>query len=171
VIGRCREAPRARKELKSAGEQIEQLQRQALRVLRSSVWSDRERDRFEAECSRDLEASPVIGRKLQNERLPCEPPTPTAERDPLLDSPRFRRRAKLSEVVRADGADASHLHGLDTLVAHARPPRCPRGRPGRAYVAADGPQYATARASTDCRGPRRQINRQRIRRRTVHTKR
>ncbi len=55
------------KKLKAAGEQIEQMQRQALGALRSSGWEDRERQRFEADLSRDMKAAAVIGRKLQND--------------------------------------------------------------------------------------------------------
>jgi hypothetical protein len=53
--------------LRTAGQQIEQLQRQALGALQSSGWNDRERQRFEAELSRDLKAAVAIGRKLQDE--------------------------------------------------------------------------------------------------------
>lgn len=55
------------KKLKAAGEQIEQMQRQALGALRSSGWEDRERQRFEADLSRDMKAAAAIGRKLQND--------------------------------------------------------------------------------------------------------
>lgn len=53
--------------LKNAGQQIEQLQRQAMGALQSSGWNDREREHFEAELSRDLKAAATIGRKLQND--------------------------------------------------------------------------------------------------------
>jgi hypothetical protein len=53
--------------LKTAGQQIEQLQRQAMGALQSSGWNDRERERFEAELSRDLKTAASIGRKLQND--------------------------------------------------------------------------------------------------------
>lgn len=53
--------------LKNAGQQIEQLQRQAMGALQSSGWNDRERERFEAELSRDLKAATAIGRKLQSD--------------------------------------------------------------------------------------------------------
>jgi hypothetical protein len=53
--------------LKNAGQQIEQLQRQALGALQSSGWNDRERERFEAELSRDLKAAAALGQKLQND--------------------------------------------------------------------------------------------------------
>ena len=55
------------RKLKNSGQQIEQLQRQALAALQSSGWNDRERERFEAELSRDLKAAAAIGQKLQNE--------------------------------------------------------------------------------------------------------
>jgi hypothetical protein len=53
--------------LKNAGQQIEQLQRQAMGALQSSGWNDRERERFEAALSQDLKAAAAIGRKLQND--------------------------------------------------------------------------------------------------------
>jgi hypothetical protein len=53
--------------LKNAGQQIEQLQRQALGALQSSGWNDRERERFEAELSRDLKAAATVGQRLQND--------------------------------------------------------------------------------------------------------
>jgi hypothetical protein len=53
--------------LKKSGEQIEQMQRQALGALQASGWNDRERQRFEADLSRDLKAASAIGRKLQND--------------------------------------------------------------------------------------------------------
>ena len=53
--------------LKNAGQQIEQLQRQAMGALQSSGWNDRERERFEAALSQDLKAATAIGRKLQND--------------------------------------------------------------------------------------------------------
>jgi hypothetical protein len=55
------------KKLKSSGEQIEQMRREALGALQSSGWNDRERQRFEAVLSRDLKAAAAIGRKLQND--------------------------------------------------------------------------------------------------------
>ena len=55
------------KKLKNAGEQIEQMQRQALGALHASAWNDRERQRFEADLTRDLKAATAIGRKLQND--------------------------------------------------------------------------------------------------------
>jgi hypothetical protein len=55
------------KKLKNAGEQIEQMQRQALGALQSSGWNDSERQRFEADLSRDMKAAAAIGRKLQND--------------------------------------------------------------------------------------------------------
>ena len=55
------------KKLKNAGDQIEQMQRQALGALQSSGWNDRERQRFEADLSRDLKAITTISRKLQND--------------------------------------------------------------------------------------------------------
>ena len=55
------------KKLKSSGDQIEQMQRQALGALQASGWNDRERQRFEADLSRDLKAVSAIGRKLQND--------------------------------------------------------------------------------------------------------
>jgi hypothetical protein len=55
------------KKLKSSGDQIEQIQRQALGALQASGWNDRERQRFEADLSRDLKAVSAIGRKLQND--------------------------------------------------------------------------------------------------------
>lgn len=53
--------------LRNAGQQIEQLQRQALGALQSSGWNDRERERFEAQLSSDLKAAATIGRKLQTD--------------------------------------------------------------------------------------------------------
>lgn len=53
--------------LKNAGQQIEQLQRQAMGALRSSGWNDRERERFESALSQDLKAAAAIGRKLQSD--------------------------------------------------------------------------------------------------------
>jgi hypothetical protein len=53
--------------LKSSGDQIEQLQRQALGALQASGWNDRERQRFEADLSRDLKAVSAVGKKLQND--------------------------------------------------------------------------------------------------------
>ena len=53
--------------LKSAGTQIEQLQRQALGALQASGWNDSERQRFEADLARELKAAVAIGRKLQND--------------------------------------------------------------------------------------------------------
>lgn len=55
------------KKLKSAGEQLEQMQRQALSSLQSSGWDDPERQRFEADLSRDLKTVTTIGRKLQHD--------------------------------------------------------------------------------------------------------
>jgi hypothetical protein len=55
------------KKLKSAGDQIDQSQRQALGALRSSGWNDRERERFEADLSHDLKTACAIARKLQND--------------------------------------------------------------------------------------------------------
>jgi hypothetical protein len=55
------------KKLKKAGEQIEHMQRQALGALQASGWNDRERQRFEANLSRDMKAASAIGRKLQND--------------------------------------------------------------------------------------------------------
>lgn len=55
------------KKLKRSGEQIEQMQRQALGALRSSGWNDRERQRFEAALSRDLKAATAIARKLRGD--------------------------------------------------------------------------------------------------------
>ena len=55
------------KKLKSSGQQIEQMQRQALGALQSSGWNDRERQRFEAALSQDLKTASAIGRKLQND--------------------------------------------------------------------------------------------------------
>lgn len=55
------------KQLRKAGEQIEQVQKQAMNALRSSNWEDKERQRFEAELSRDLKAAAAIGRKLRDE--------------------------------------------------------------------------------------------------------
>lgn len=53
--------------LKNAGQQIEQMQRQALGALNSSGWDDNERRRFEADLQRDLKSAAAIGRKLQND--------------------------------------------------------------------------------------------------------
>lgn len=55
------------KKLRSLGEQIEQMQRQALGALQASGWNDRERQRFEGDLSRDLKAASAVGRKLQND--------------------------------------------------------------------------------------------------------
>jgi hypothetical protein len=55
------------KKLKAAGNQIEQLHRQALGALQSSGWDDGERRRFEADLSRDLRSAAAIGRRLQND--------------------------------------------------------------------------------------------------------
>lgn len=55
------------KKLKNAGQQIEQMQRQALHALQASGWSGTERQHFEANLSRDLKAAVVIARKLQND--------------------------------------------------------------------------------------------------------
>ena len=55
------------KKLKASGQQMEQLQRQALGALQSSGWNDRERQRFEADLSRDHKSATAIGRKLQND--------------------------------------------------------------------------------------------------------
>ncbi len=55
------------KKLKNSGDQIEQLQRQALGALQASGSNDHERQRFEADLSRDLKAAFAIGRKLQND--------------------------------------------------------------------------------------------------------
>jgi len=55
------------KKLKRAGEQLEQMQRQALSALQSSGWDDRERQRFEADLSRDLKTVTTISKKLQND--------------------------------------------------------------------------------------------------------
>jgi hypothetical protein len=55
------------KKLKSTGDQIEQMQRQTLGALQASGWDDRERQRFEADLSRDMKAVAAIGRRLQND--------------------------------------------------------------------------------------------------------
>lgn len=55
------------KQLRNAGQQIEQMQRQALGALQSTNWKDRERERFEAALARDLKAAAAVGRKLQSE--------------------------------------------------------------------------------------------------------
>lgn len=55
------------KKLKSAGQQIEQMQRQAIGALQSSGWNDSERQRFEAALSQDLKSAAAIGRKLQTD--------------------------------------------------------------------------------------------------------
>jgi hypothetical protein len=55
------------KKLKSVGDQIEQMQRQALGALQASGWEDRERQRFEAELARDLKAATALARRLQND--------------------------------------------------------------------------------------------------------
>ena len=72
------------KKLKSSGEQIEQMHRQALGALQASGWNDRERQRFEADLSRDLKAAAVIGRKLQSDY-----PTTLERKAQALDD--FRR--------------------------------------------------------------------------------
>jgi len=53
--------------LKNAGQQIEQLQRQALGALQSSGWNDRERERFEADLARDLKTAAALGQRLQTD--------------------------------------------------------------------------------------------------------
>lgn len=53
--------------LRVSGQEIEQLQRQALSALQSSCWEGSERQRFESELSRDLKAAAAIGRKLQTD--------------------------------------------------------------------------------------------------------
>lgn len=53
--------------LKRAGQEMEQLQRQAMGALQGSGWNDRERDRFEAALSGDLKTATALGRKLQND--------------------------------------------------------------------------------------------------------
>lgn len=55
------------KKLKNAGDQIEQMQRQALGALRSSGFEGPDRQRFEADLSRDLKAASTVARKLQND--------------------------------------------------------------------------------------------------------
>lgn len=55
------------RKLMAAGQQMEQMQRQALAALRSSGWEDGERQRFEAELSRDMKSVTNIARKLQND--------------------------------------------------------------------------------------------------------
>lgn len=55
------------KKLKAAGDQIEQMQRQALGALQSSGWNDSERQRFEADLSRDMKGAAAIGKRLQND--------------------------------------------------------------------------------------------------------
>lgn len=55
------------KQLKSAGDQLEQVQRQALAALRSSGWEDRERQRFESSLTRDLKAASSVGRRLKSD--------------------------------------------------------------------------------------------------------
>ena len=53
--------------LKSTGQQLEQLQRQAMGALQASDWDDRERQRFESDLRTDMKAISAIGRKLQAE--------------------------------------------------------------------------------------------------------
>ncbi|MEJ7786341.1 MAG: hypothetical protein WKF96_16175 [Solirubrobacteraceae bacterium] len=55
------------KKLKAAGDQIEQMQRQVLGALQSSGWNDSERQRFEADLSRDMKGVAAIGKRLQND--------------------------------------------------------------------------------------------------------
>jgi hypothetical protein len=55
------------KKLKNAGQQMEQMQRQALGALQSSGWNDRERQRFEASLSQDMKTAAAISHKLQND--------------------------------------------------------------------------------------------------------
>lgn len=55
------------KKLKSCGEQMERMQRQAHGALRASGWNDRERQRFEAGLSRDLKAAAAIAQKLRDD--------------------------------------------------------------------------------------------------------
>lgn len=55
------------KKLRKAGEQMEQLQRQALSALQSSGFEGPDRQRFEAELSRDLKSAAALGRKLQTD--------------------------------------------------------------------------------------------------------
>jgi hypothetical protein len=53
--------------LKSTGQQLEQLQRQTLRALQASGWDDRERQRFEADLTREMKTVAAVGRNLQGE--------------------------------------------------------------------------------------------------------
>ena len=55
------------KKLKNTGDQLEQMRRQALSALQASGWDDRERQRFEADLSRDLKSVTTVGKRLQNE--------------------------------------------------------------------------------------------------------
>jgi hypothetical protein len=55
------------KKLRASGEQLEQIQRQALGALRASGWNDKERQRFEAALSQDLKAAAAVGAKLRGD--------------------------------------------------------------------------------------------------------
>jgi len=55
------------KKLRSAGDQLEQVQRQALGALRAAEWPDREGQRFADTVSRDLKAVTAVSHKLKNE--------------------------------------------------------------------------------------------------------
>jgi hypothetical protein len=55
------------RKIKSAGDQLEQIQRQTLSALQSSGWDGPDRQRFEADLARDLKGVAAIGRKLHND--------------------------------------------------------------------------------------------------------
>ncbi len=55
------------KKLRSAGDQLEQVQRQALGALRAADWPDHEGQRFADTLSRDLKVVTAVSHKLKNE--------------------------------------------------------------------------------------------------------
>ena len=55
------------KKLRSAGDQLEQVQRQVQGALRAADWPDHEGQRFGDGVSRDLKAVTAVGNKLKSE--------------------------------------------------------------------------------------------------------
>jgi hypothetical protein len=55
------------KKLRSAGDQLEQVQRQVLGALRAADWPDHEGQRFADAVSRDLKVVRGASQKLKNE--------------------------------------------------------------------------------------------------------
>lgn len=55
------------KKLRSAGDQLEQVQRQVHGALRAADWPDHEGQRFADSVSRDLKAVTAVGHKLKSE--------------------------------------------------------------------------------------------------------